>query len=605
MIQLSNEEQYVDTISLQVAAQIIKHISAGLYRTPGSSLKELISNSFDADASNVTITFHFSYPNTTLHLDKITVRDDGDGMSIDDLYYIFTHIGGSTKNTAKNINITSKKKRKVIGRMGIGMLSVASACKGFVVRTKKRDDNREYIAKISLDFFDNIIQRNESMDKSKLGNVDLSSRHVDEYGSYTEIEISNFKPPFLESLVPTIRTSHIWENSREESVSYDEYFEEFVAYIQSQGKLSLLPQIDRIIADVGLMSPVEYLPDGPVRTKVKYNNKEYNIPGTDDPLYLEIKEETKKLDFNVMIRLLVKYNDGEIKKKNEFKLFKPLLYPNLDEIEDMGINGLEPYLYFIPKMKKGILNDEGEYEDVVVKGYYYHQAKRISPNEYSGLLFRLFKVGLGNEFTDPMKFFVDTYMIQQQSMVEVFMEDGFQQIVNLDREGLYEGNNVYRFLKNYLVNYIRGEAPPRQDINYREVKNVIVEQQFQKEQKELFPENKEKSIVSKIKKKREEYRKNKIKIRVEGVQKKILDEYDVEEVEFRRVRSINEVGLYRDSDKLIAKIPSFTKRKGLWDTLCLGLLHNLGNNQEEKEKVMEFVMNLYAEVERGNSAIDQ
>ena len=251
---MSNHEEYVDTISLQVAAQIIKHISAGLYRTPGSSIKELLSNSFDADASNVTISFHFSYPNTNIHLDKITVRDDGEGMTIDDLYYIFTHIGGSTKNTAKNINITSKKKRKVIGRMGIGMLSVASACKSFVVRTKKRDDNREYIAKISLDFFDDIIQRNESMDKSKLGNVDLSSRHVEEYGSYTEIEIGNFKPPFLESLVPTITSSQVWMSPREKNDPYGRYFEEFVSYIQYQNKLSLLSQLDRIIVDVGLMS---------------------------------------------------------------------------------------------------------------------------------------------------------------------------------------------------------------------------------------------------------------------------------------------------------------------------------------------------------------
>ena len=108
-----------------------------------------------------------------------------------------------------------------------------------------------------------------------------------------------------------------------------------------------------------------------------------------------------------------------------------------------------------------------------------------------------------------------------------------------------------------------------------------------------------------IKKRREWYRNNKIKIRVEGVQQKILDEYDVEEVEFKRVRSVKDVGLYKDSEKLIARIPSFTKRKGLWDTLCLGLLHNIGDNQDEKEKIMEFIMNLYAEVEEGNSEVNQ
>ena len=601
---MSDKEEYVDTISLQVAAQIIKHISAGLYRSPGSSIKELLSNSYDADASNVLITFHFTYPNTRLHLDKITIRDDGEGMSIKDLYYVFTHIGGSTKNTIGKMNITNKKKRKVVGRMGIGMLSVASACKGFTVRTKKSGDTREYIAKISLAFFDDIIQRNESMDKSKLGNVNLSSRHVGGFDSYTEIEISDFKPPFLESIVPTIKDSYVWMNPRKNAPD-DKYFEEFVSHIQKVNKLSLLSQIDKLIVDVGLMSPVEYLPDGPVRTKVKYNDKDFIIPGADDPLYLELKNNTNKLDFNVKLRLLTKTDDSEIEIRNEFKIFKPVLYPNLDELEKFGFENLDPYLYIIPQRNESVLNDEGEYEKVVVKGYYYHQSKRISPAEYSGLLFRLFNVGLGNEFTDPMKFFVDTYMIQQQSLVEVFMDDGFQQIVNLDREGLYEGNNIYRFLKNYLVNFIRGDAPPRPNTTKTENQKAMIETQFSKEQEKLFPENRRGSIVSNIKQRREVYRKKKIKRRVEGVQQKILDEYNVEEIEFKRVKSIHEVGLYKDSETLIAKIPSFTKRKGLWDTLCVGLLYNLGNDQGKKEKIIEFVMSLYEEVEEGNEKQNQ
>ena len=601
---MSDKEEYVYTISLQVAAQIIKHISAGLYRSPGSSIKELLSNSYDADASNVLITFHFSYPNGNLRLDKITIKDDGEGMSIKDLYYVFTHIGGSIKNTTSDISITPKKKRKVVGRMGIGMLSVASACKGFIVRTKKSGETREYIAKISLTFFDDIIQRNESMDKSKLGNVDLSSRHVGGFDSYTEIEISDFKPPFLESIVPTIRDSYVWMEPRENDPD-DKYFEEFVSYIQKKRKLSQLSQIDRLIVDVGLMSPVDYLPDGPVRTKVKYNDKEFKIPGADDPIYTELKEATNKLDFNVKFKLLTKTESGEIEIRNEFKIFKPVLYPNLDELEKFGFYDLDPHLYIIPQRNESVLYDNGEYEKAVVKGYYYHQSKRISPAEYSGLLFRLFNVALGNEFTDPMKFFVDTYMIQQQSLVELFMDDGFQQIVNLDREGLYEGNNMYRYLKNYLINYIRGDAPPKPNTVNTENQKAIVESQFLKEQEKLFPENTRGSVVSKIKNLREEYRKKKIKRRVEGVQQKILDEYNVEEIEFKRVKSIHEVGLYKDSKTLIAKIPSFTKRRGLWDTLCVGLLYNLGNDQGKKEKIIEFVMSLYNEIEEGNEKQNQ
>lgn len=591
-------EEYIDTISLQVAAQIIKHISAGLYRSPGSSIKELLSNSFDADASNVDVTFHFSYPKGELYLDKITIRDNGSGMSIKDMYYIFTHVGASEKNTSKAAQLSPKKNRKTVGRMGIGMLSVASACRGFVIRTKKAEETREYIAKISLAFFDDTIQRTESMDKSKLGNVQILSRHVGGYDSYTEVEISDFKPPFLESIVPTIQTSYIWKYPRGES-SDEEYFENFIENIQSIGKLGRLALIDRLITDIGCMSPVEYLPDGPVRSEVVVNGMKFHVPGTDAPEYKKIRKITKDLDFNVRIRLLISLeNKGEI-ERNSFKLFKPFLYPNVELVKNVGFDSLGPYVYVLPERKDVILNDDGEYENLILNGYYYHQNKRIEPVEYSGLLFRVFNVGLGNEFSDPMKFFVDTYMIQQQSFVEVYLDDGFQQIVNLDREGLFEGSNVYRYLKNYLVHYIRGEAPPKPTKVVTEDKKSIVEVQFKQEQEKLFPENRKDSIVSKIKKRRTQFRANKITKRTEGLKQKILNDYGVEDIKIKRVRSITEVGLIQEKDVLVARIPVFTKRKELWELLCVGLLHNLGGNKNEKDKVISFIVDLYKEVEEG------
>lgn len=597
---MDTKEEYIDTISLQVAAQIIKHISAGLYRSPGSSIKELLSNSFDADASNVDVMFHFSYPNGELYLDKITIRDNGIGMSIKDLYYVFTHIGGSEKNTSNEAQLTHNKKRKIVGRMGIGMLSVASACRGFVVRTKKADETREYIARISLAFFDDTIQRTESMDKSKLGNVQLSSKHVGGYDSYTEIEISEFKPPFLESIVPTIISSYIWNNPRDKH-SDVEYFENFVNYIQSKGKLGKLSMIDRLITDIGCMSPVEYLPDGPIRSKVVLNGAEHHIPGTESQDYIKIRENAKELDFSVRIKLMTALENNVEMERNSFKLFRPFLYPNIELIEKVGFENLDPYVYVLPQRNDEIINDDGEYEHLVVNGYYFHQSKRIEPVEYSGLLFRVFNVAIGNEFSDPMKFFVDTYMIQQQSFVEIYLDDGFQQIVNLDREGLFEGSNVYRYLRSYLIHYIRGEAPPRPTRVVTEDKKAIAEAQFMKEQEKLFPENRKNSIVSKIKKRRTQYRNKKITKRTEGLKQRILDEYKAADLEIMRARSLSEVDLFTEQDTLVARIPVFTKRKELWDLLCVGLLHNIGDNNETKIRIMSFIISLYNEVEKGKA----
>ncbi len=40
---------------INVSAKVIYDISSGMYRSPANALKELISNAFDADATNVVI----------------------------------------------------------------------------------------------------------------------------------------------------------------------------------------------------------------------------------------------------------------------------------------------------------------------------------------------------------------------------------------------------------------------------------------------------------------------------------------------------------------------------------------------------------------------
>jgi HSP90 family molecular chaperone len=62
------------TTSLKVKADVVKHLSLGLYRNFALAIKELVSNAYDADATDVKI---------KLDLDKglIVIRDNGRGMS--------------------------------------------------------------------------------------------------------------------------------------------------------------------------------------------------------------------------------------------------------------------------------------------------------------------------------------------------------------------------------------------------------------------------------------------------------------------------------------------------------------------------------------------
>ncbi len=64
-----------EEIEVQVSARILRHVSRGIYRTPAAALKELVSNAYDAGATEVSINTGFPT------FEKIVVTDNGDGIS--------------------------------------------------------------------------------------------------------------------------------------------------------------------------------------------------------------------------------------------------------------------------------------------------------------------------------------------------------------------------------------------------------------------------------------------------------------------------------------------------------------------------------------------
>src|SRR5712692_8122516 len=75
---------------IKVASRIVDYLSSGLYRTPAACLKELINNSFDADARTVNV---FIKPDA----DRIVIEDDGEGISKEDFVRHFSRVSESHK----------------------------------------------------------------------------------------------------------------------------------------------------------------------------------------------------------------------------------------------------------------------------------------------------------------------------------------------------------------------------------------------------------------------------------------------------------------------------------------------------------------------------
>ena len=104
-------------LELEVKLTIIEDLGIKLYGSLPPVISELISNSWDADASRVNITL----PETISKTSFIKIEDNGHSLSYDDIQSKYLKIG--RKRRLEDGDKT-KKGRKVIGSKGLGKLSV-------------------------------------------------------------------------------------------------------------------------------------------------------------------------------------------------------------------------------------------------------------------------------------------------------------------------------------------------------------------------------------------------------------------------------------------------------------------------------------------------
>ena len=118
---MTAEHKYEMTISLQ----IVEHLGLNLYSNTSAVISEAVANAWDADAKTVEI---------TLEKDCITIKDDGCGMDTDDINNKYLTVGYQKRHL---VPITPMLNRKVMGRKGIGKLSLLSIAETITIYSSK------------------------------------------------------------------------------------------------------------------------------------------------------------------------------------------------------------------------------------------------------------------------------------------------------------------------------------------------------------------------------------------------------------------------------------------------------------------------------------
>lgn len=127
------ESQYEMSLSLNV----LNHLGLNLYSNVPAVLSEAVANAWDADAENVGVQID---PEE----DKIEIVDDGHGMDYRDVNYRYLRVGYRRREDQSRPNRTPKHDRPVMGRKGIGKLSLLSIAETVDVYTTDGDERHAF-----------------------------------------------------------------------------------------------------------------------------------------------------------------------------------------------------------------------------------------------------------------------------------------------------------------------------------------------------------------------------------------------------------------------------------------------------------------------------
>ncbi len=158
--------------------EVLNHLGRGLYRNFTTVIAEVVSNSWDAEATKVHI-------NIDSDKKMMTIQDNGKGMDGDEFVERFLNIGYTRRKDKENVS-----KRKVLGRKGIGKLAVLSASNKVTIITKKKDS--EHVGGvIDNGELDEQIEKKDG--KYKLGPIDQNKKYFKDNETGTIIEFSDLK----------------------------------------------------------------------------------------------------------------------------------------------------------------------------------------------------------------------------------------------------------------------------------------------------------------------------------------------------------------------------------------------------------------------------
>ena len=184
------------TLPFTVDAELLRELGERLVGKPHIALAELIKNSYDADATEVTIKF-------SPDKDYIEVRDNGHGMTFEEFRDFWMRIGTTHKSEKRSKNLG----RQLTGSKGVGRLAVQFLANKLKIRTVPKEESKEWLkAKVNWE---------EAVKARELTEVNVEYKEYNRnqvrppFSRGTSIVLSDLKDTWKEDGVRSL-ASEIW-----------------------------------------------------------------------------------------------------------------------------------------------------------------------------------------------------------------------------------------------------------------------------------------------------------------------------------------------------------------------------------------------------------
>ena len=479
--------------TLATSERIIARVTDGIYREPWAAFRELVANAYDADASYVVI--ETGQP----EFERMTVRDDGIGMSPKVLAYVLKNIGGSSKRTAAGTELNTVRSgahdqspggRQLIGKIGIGLFAVAQLTQHFQIITKTAGESHRISATVRLRTHDEQkLQRGEA--EYIAGDVSIISEEVPEiekethgtsvvlYEMRDEVRRTLQSAKLWDAAIagtggseflqkpPAFHIGHShgeelqapklpWDDSDSPEVKFKRFFE---ASSNASGRgiksanLDHLDEYLRLIWKLSLSLPLDYIGDHPFDLDGSKGMSFLGFPdgkGQAEEIFLAPAESIRA---NLRLQAGNDYSDKPFSViLDGIALRRPIsLPPNLRKPSRVGAPVMIVAKQDNPFSDGHIERAGGR---LSFEAYLYWNSK-ILPKETAGVLIRI--RGTSGTLFDPtfLNYQVSEQTRLRQITAEIFVHEGLDSAVNIDRESFNYSHPHFLYIQKWLHRALR------------------------------------------------------------------------------------------------------------------------------------------------------